>query len=113
MNLFKTILEWDRNISTRLRVAEKPGWLRRIAIFFAHSGDSWFWGAALILIWLLGSPFWKDWAVVVFLSISLLVVIVLAVKFSIRRKRPDGEWGGIYRNTDPHSFPPATQRAHF
>ncbi|HNO93257.1 MAG TPA: phosphatase PAP2 family protein, partial [Anaerolineales bacterium] len=21
------------------------------------------------------------------------------------RKRPEGEWGGIYRNTDPHSFP--------
>ncbi|MBK7450150.1 MAG: phosphatase PAP2 family protein [Anaerolineales bacterium] len=22
-----------------------------------------------------------------------------------KRKRPEGEWGGIYRNTDPHSFP--------
>jgi undecaprenyl-diphosphatase len=23
----------------------------------------------------------------------------------VRRKRPEGEWGGIYRSTDPHSFP--------
>jgi undecaprenyl-diphosphatase len=29
----------------------------------------------------------------------------MAVKFLVRRRRPEGEWGGIYRNTDPHSFP--------
>jgi membrane-associated phospholipid phosphatase len=23
----------------------------------------------------------------------------------VRRQRPQGEWGSIYRNTDPHSFP--------
>ena len=27
------------------------------------------------------------------------------VKFSVRRRRPAGEWGKIYRSTDPHSFP--------
>ena len=31
--------------------------------------------------------------------------MVLGVKFLVKRKRPEGEWGGIYRNTDPHSFP--------
>src|SRR5678810_1059321 len=30
---------------------------------------------------------------------------VLIIKFSIRRKRPEGNWGQIYRYTDPHSFP--------
>ncbi len=34
-----------------------------------------------------------------------LAVIVLAIKFSIRRRRPEGEWGAMYRKTDPHSFP--------
>ena len=34
-----------------------------------------------------------------------LALIVLIIKFSIRRRRPEGEWGGIYRKTDPHSFP--------
>lgn len=105
MHLLRSILELDQRLSVRLRVAEKPGWLRSFAIFFAHSGDSWFWGAALILVWFLAPQPWKDRAVVLFLSIALLAVIVLAVKFSVRRKRPEGEWGGIYRNTDPHSFP--------
>ena len=30
---------------------------------------------------------------------------MLLVKFSVRRQRPEGDWGGIYRLTDPHSFP--------
>ena len=29
----------------------------------------------------------------------------MSIKFLVRRRRPEGEWGGIYRNTDPHSFP--------
>jgi undecaprenyl-diphosphatase len=103
--LLKTILEFDLRASTRLRVAEKPGLLRSVAIFFAHSGDSWFWGLALIWLWFAGTPSWKDWAVVQFASIVLLIVVVMSIKFSIRRRRPEGEWGGIYRNTDPHSFP--------
>ena len=39
------------------------------------------------------------------LVVSALAVIVMSLKFIIRRRRPEGEWGGIYRNTDPHSFP--------
>jgi undecaprenyl-diphosphatase len=30
---------------------------------------------------------------------------VLAVKVIVRRERPAGKWGDIYRKTDPHSFP--------
>jgi undecaprenyl-diphosphatase len=43
--------------------------------------------------------------VVQFGSISVLAALVLAIKFSIKRKRPEGEWGRIYRFADPHSFP--------
>lgn len=101
----KSVLELDARLSQRLRVAEQPGQLRSLAIFFAHSGDSWFWGAALIVLWLLGKPFWKDWSVLEFVGIAVLAALVMAIKFSVRRRRPEGEWGGIYRNTDPHSFP--------
>jgi undecaprenyl-diphosphatase len=34
-----------------------------------------------------------------------LALMVFAIKFSIKRRRPEGEWGAIYRKTDPHSFP--------
>ena len=101
----RSILELDARLSERMRVAEKPGALRSVAIFFAHSGDSWFWAIALITLWASGDSFWKKWAVVQFVSISVLIVLVMSTKFLVRRKRPEGEWGGIYRNTDPHSFP--------
>jgi len=100
-----SILELDARLSSQMRVAEKPGALRAMAVFLAHSGDSWFWAIGLFAIWISGDSFWKEWAVVQFGSISLLVVMVLAIKFRIKRKRPEGEWGRIYRLTDPHSFP--------
>ena len=101
----RRIINKDARLSQKMRVAEKPGALRTIAVFFAHSGDSWFWGIALIALWLNGDQFWKKWAVLQFVGISLLAALVQGIKFIVRRRRPEGEWGGIYRNTDPHSFP--------
>jgi undecaprenyl-diphosphatase len=102
----RSILEFDANLSNKMRVAERPGLLRSVAVFFAHSGDSWFWGLGLVLLWIFtGDSFWKHWSVVLLGSISVLAAMVMALKFTIRRRRPEGEWGGIYRNTDPHSFP--------
>ena len=92
-------------LSSQMRVAEKPGALRVIAVFFAHSGDSWFWAIGLFALWLGGDSLWKQWAVVQFTGIALLAALVLAIKFSVRRQRPAGEWGRVYRFTDPHSFP--------
>lgn len=102
---FRRILEIDARLSNKMRVAEKPGALRNISVFFAHSGDSWFWAIALVALWVGGNSFWKEWAVVQFVSISVMIVVVMSIKFLVRRRRPEGEWGGIYRNTDPHSFP--------
>ncbi|MCQ3937490.1 MAG: phosphatase PAP2 family protein [Chloroflexi bacterium] len=104
MNL-RSILELDARLSSQMRVAEKPGFLRSLSIFFAHSGDSWFWAAALIAAWFFSNSEWKRWETVEFFGIGGLAAVVLIVKFLVRRKRPEGEWGGIYRNTDPHSFP--------
>jgi undecaprenyl-diphosphatase len=100
-----SILELDARLSSQMRVAEKPGALRALAAFFAHSGDSWFWAIGLLALWLSGDSFWKEWAVVQLGSISLLAVMVLLIKFQIKRKRPEGEWGKVYRFSDPHSFP--------
>jgi membrane-associated phospholipid phosphatase len=102
---FRSLLELDARLSAQLRVAEKPGILRNIAAFLAHSGDSWFWAAALILLWFMSNPAWKQWEVVEFFGMLGLAGVVLAIKFLVRRERPQGEWGGIYRSTDPHSFP--------
>ena len=102
---FRSLLELDARFSDQLRVAEKPGILRNFAVFLAHSGDSWFWALALILVWFFSNSTWKQWAVVDFFGILGLAGVVLTIKFIVRRERPQGECGGIYRNTDPHSFP--------
>jgi undecaprenyl-diphosphatase len=101
----RSVLKWDAQLSNQMRVAEKPGALRAIAAFFAHSGDSWFWGAALFILWLFSGPYWREWQVVEFAGIAVLAALVMGIKFLVRRRRPEGEWGSIYRNTDPHSFP--------
>ncbi len=102
---FENLLATDARISQKLRVAEQPGLLRTISAFFAHSGDSWFCAAVLIAVWFLGTPEWKSRAADLLIAIVITAVLVMALKFTIRRRRPEGEWGGIYRSTDPHSFP--------
>ena len=101
----RRIINFDAKLSQKMRVAEKPGALRYVSIFFAHSGDSWFWAVALVAIWMNGDSFWKKWSVVQFVGISVLAALVMSIKFLVRRRRPEGEWGVVYRNTDPHSFP--------
>jgi undecaprenyl-diphosphatase len=99
------LLAWDARISARLRVAEKPGPLRKAAMIFAHSGDSWFWILGLIILGWLGTTDWRSLSIKLGVGIIITAIIVLIVKFTVRRTRPEGEWGNIYRSTDPHSFP--------
>jgi undecaprenyl-diphosphatase len=71
----------------------------------AHSGDSWFWGIGLGLLWYFGNDFWKAQSIILLIAIGIMALIVLLLKFTVRRQRPLGNWGDIYRRTDPHSFP--------
>lgn len=98
-------LRTDENLTLRVRVAEKPGALRTLAAILAHSGDSWFWLAGLWVCWVLGNEFWRQRIILMASSILATAVLVLAIKRLVHRRRPAGEWGAIYRNTDPHSFP--------
>lgn len=99
------LLQLDAQLSASLRIAEKPSLLRSLAVVFAHSGDSWFWLAGLAIVWLLGDAEWRVRALKLAAGILVTAIIVMAIKFTVRRSRPAGEWGAIYRNTDPHSFP--------
>ena len=103
--MINKLLETDLHISQKLRLPPEAKLARGLAIFFAHSGDSWFWLAALFLIWLINRSQWHATSAFFAISILLLAAIVLAIKFIVRRQRPEGEWGAIYRYTDPHSFP--------
>ena len=99
------LLESDADLSSRLRIAERPGITRTAAAVIAHSGDSWFWLLGLGLLWWFGTEYWKYRAVALAVGVVLTALLVLVIKFTVRRSRPEGEWGDIYRRTDPHSFP--------
>lgn len=99
------LLELDVRLSRRLRVAERPGALRSLMALLAHSGDSWFWLLGLAALWAFGGEVWRRLAEALIAGILGTAVVVMLIKFSVRRQRPEGKWGSIYRNTDPHSFP--------
>lgn len=101
----KTLLEKDHQLSQRIRIPDDKTGIKSAAAFLAHSGDSWFWGAALALLWFIGSADWRPQITLLFIGILFTAVSVLVLKFLIKRPRPEGEWGQIYRRTDPHSFP--------
>ena len=99
------LLELDKYLSDRLRLPKDARFARTLAAFLAHSGDSWFWLAGLLFIWFFNQGILRSIAAFYGFSILVLAGIVLGIKFIVRRRRPAGEWGAIYRNTDPHSFP--------
>jgi len=111
---FDRFLQFDKRISESLRLTPDSGIRWKLAVLFAHSGDSWFWMAALGIIWLVTRGFWHNWSAFVAGCIVVQALLVFAVKVIFKRSRPPGDWGGIYRNTDPHSFPSghATRAIH-
>lgn len=101
----RRLLRTDARLSGALLVPEEKRIFSIILKIFAHSGDSWFWLAGLFLVWLFGEDAWRERALFLAVGLVIMASVVILLKFSIRRKRPDGEWGQIYRITDPHSFP--------
>jgi undecaprenyl-diphosphatase len=100
----RRLLAFDAYWSQRLRLAERPGPLRTLAAILAHSGDSWFWAAGLLAL-IIFLPSWRPLGIAMLAGILVTAAFVFPIKLLVRRRRPPGEWGGIYRSTDPHSFP--------
>jgi undecaprenyl-diphosphatase len=103
--MLQRIQELDDRFAGSSQAKEQPGFIRAVAVVLAHSGDSWFWVVGLGLVWWLGTDYWKRLALVMIIGIVITALVVLLIKFTVRRSRPEGEWGRIYRSTDPHSFP--------
>ena len=101
----KDLLEKDQHYTNMLRLPEHKEGVKKAAAFFAHSADSWFWGAALVLLWFIGPSSWRPQIITLLLGIFITAVCVLGLKFLIRRPRPESDWGQVYRRSDPHSFP--------
>ena len=103
--MLQRIQDLDERINKSIQAKDQPSYIRALAVVLAHSGDSWFWILGLGILWWFGDDYWKRLAVVMLIGIVVTALVVMAIKFTVRRSRPQGEWGRIYRSTDPHSFP--------
>jgi len=59
----------------------------------------------LALLWWAGHFTRQSIAVPLIIGYLLSVLLTTLLKYTVRRRRPEGEWGALYRKTDPHSFP--------
>lgn len=95
----------DARGTARLRALASGRAARAALSVAAHSGDSIVLVPVLALLWWLEG--FSAGSIVVSLAGGFLLSVVLTtlVKYAVRRRRPAGDWGALYRKTDPHSFP--------
>lgn len=103
--LIDRLSAWDEDITRRLFIREDRGLLHNLASILAHSGDSWFWGLGLAALLVFSNEVWKFRASWMLIGALISAIFVFSIKLMVRRSRPAGDWGQIYRKTDPHSFP--------
>lgn len=103
--ILQKIQQLDESLSAKLRIVPQSGPFFKTAAFIAHTGDSWIWCGILFIFWLISHgeqerilAYWGG-------SIALTACFVFVLKRLIARTRPQGEWGNVYRKTDPYSFP--------
>jgi len=101
----KQLLKKDVQMTRSLLISQDNHLFVWVLKFFAHSGDSWFWLGGLLIVWFFSEDAWRQRAFFLGVGLVFMAAAVIFLKFSIRRPRPEGEWGKIYRITDPHSFP--------
>ncbi len=104
-NILVTLLALDQKVSNKLRIREDQELLKAPLSILAHSGDSWYIEIVLTFIWFFTKGTAHTVSAYFAGSVIIQAFIVIAIKFLIKRERPQGSWGTIYRNTDPHSFP--------
>jgi undecaprenyl-diphosphatase len=101
----RSFKRFDNLVSHRLQETAKCSWARSVLAVVAHSADSVVVVPCLFALWWLHGFSRQSIAIPVAVGFALSVVVTSIVKFTVRRRRPAGDWGAFYRKTDPHSFP--------
>jgi undecaprenyl-diphosphatase len=104
-NLGARLLALDAAVTARLVLKPARPAALRAALVLAHSGDIYVWGALCATAWLLGDRSWKLSSLLAAAGLVATQAIVTGIKYAVRRQRPAGTAGGIYRKADPYSFP--------
>jgi undecaprenyl-diphosphatase len=101
----RSFKRFDNTVSRRLQETASGTWARKILALIAHSADAAVIVPCLFALWWLHGFSRQSIVIPVAAGFVLSIVITSIIKFGVRRRRPAGEWGAIYRKTDPHSFP--------
>jgi hypothetical protein len=104
----RKILTLDAKITGALRIQEEQKWMRRIGTFFAHSGDSWFILLLLAFLWFFTIGEWRRLTILVGIAVIVLALLVLSIKFLIKRRRPEGTRELFTVTPTPTLSPPGT-----
>ena len=102
---FDSVLKLDKRWSGMIRLKNLPAPIRKTSELLAHSGDSLGWWVVLVLLWIFGDIFWRQWAVTIALGIAFLAVVLLPLRRLVGRSRPVGFWEKKTRKNSPDSFP--------
>jgi undecaprenyl-diphosphatase len=104
-SIFARLDALDRRLTRPLTLPAAPRLPGVLALGIAHSGDSWVWGGLLVAAWFLGGADWKARAIVTFAGLVVAELATVGIKMLVRRPRPEGKSGAIYRRMDPFSMP--------
>ena len=104
-NILYRIQMVDNNLSKKLQLKDTQIRLKRMFSFISHSGDAIYILIILGIVFAFADAGWQLRIVLIFVVDLLTALIVQTMKFIFRRRRPEGEWGQVYRKHDPHSFP--------
>ena len=85
--------------------AMRTRWKRIPLSLLARSGDAWIWFPGTASVWCFGNAEWKSRGARLLLGLVLSAAVIFVLKISFKRRRPDGDWGAVYRKIDPYSFP--------
>jgi len=102
---FDRLRDLDQRATARLRAFPARGVGRTALSFLSHSADSVVLVPVMALLWWADRFSRRSIAIPLVVGFLLSVVLTTAVKYTVRRRRPRGEWGAFYRKMDPHSFP--------
>lgn len=95
----------DRRATDRLRCRSEHGIAHTALSILSHSADSAVLVPGLALLWWADRFSPRSVAVPLAAAYLLSVLLTALVKYAVRRRRPEGAWGAVYRKMDPHSFP--------
>ncbi len=103
--LLNRLVALDRGLSARLTLGEEAGWRRRIAVVGAHLGDGLLWFVIAVVALGLGSEETRHFVLRAAVPVIVAGGLTAALKFLMRRGRPQ-EMAGFYSTRyDHYSFP--------